>query len=303
MNLKRLIRFLSLSVCVCTTVLSCKSDRARRAGSEFGDDETGEIIEKIEDIKKVYNLCPSPAEMLSIIDVGEMKFKADIVNPISSSDKYLDVRSMTVNLGIYVTDLAYAALFGRREETIDYLETVQEIAEKIRITGTVNEQLIERAKNNVDYIDSLFNISNEAFINMIFFCEKNDRPSTLMLISSGAFLESLYLSANMIEAFDSTDNMIRHVGDQGEALENLIKSSEGDSADPNVSYALGLLRPLMDIYDRIESKGGSTSIKKEGAGKLIIGGKSKNNLSEQDFIKLKETVASIRNNIISYNNL
>ena len=303
MNLKRLIRFLSLSVCICTTLLSCKSDRARRAGNEFGDDETGEIIEKIEDIKKVYNLCPSPAEMLSIIDVGKMTYKADILNPISNSDKYLDVRSMTVNLGIYVTDLAYAALFGRREETIDYLETVQDIAEKIRITGTVNEQLIERARNNVDYIDSLFNISNEAFINMIFFCEKNDRPSTLMLISSGAFIESLYLSANMIEAFDSTDNMIRHVGDQGEALENLIKSSESDSADPNVSYALELVRPLMDIYDQIEDKGGSTSVKKEGAGKLVIGGRSKNNLSEHDFIRLKETVVSIRNNIISNNNL
>jgi hypothetical protein len=299
MNLNRIIKSLLLFVSCVMIVLSCKSDRTRRSAGEFGGEETGKIIEKIEDIKKVYNLCPSPAEMLSIIEVAEMQFKTDLLNPTTNAEKYLDMRSLTLNLGIYVTDLAYAAIFGRREETINYLEIVQDIAEKIRITGTVNEQLIGRAKNNVNYIDSLFNISNEAFINMIFFCEKNDRPSTIMLISTGAFIESLYLAINMIEVYDTSDNMIRHLADQGYALDNLITSSESESADPNVSYALELLKPLMDIYEKIEVTGGRMTIRKEGIGKLVVGGKSKNKLSEQDFIKLKETAALIRNNIIS----
>ena len=299
MNLKRVTKSVFFFVSCVMIVLSCKSDRTRRSAGDFVDEETGEIIEKIEDIKKVYNLCPSPAEMLSIIEVSEMQFKTDLLNPTTNADKYLDMRSLSLNLGIYVTDLAYAAIFGRREETINYLESVQDIAEKIRITGTVNEQLIERAKNNVNYIDSLFNISNEAFINMIFFCEKNERPSTIMLISTGAIIESLYLAANMIEVYDTSDNMIRHLADQGYALDNMITSSQGESADPNVAYALELLKPLMDIYERVEVIGGRMTIKKEGVGKLVIGGKSKNKLSEQDFIKLKETAAMIRNNIIS----
>lgn len=299
--MKGIFKSFFLFVCCVMMVLSCKSDRKNRSSEDLSDEVTGEIIDKIEDIKKVYNLCPSPAEMLSIIEVGEMQFNNELLNPTSNADKYLDMRSLTINLGIYVTDLAYAAIFGRREETIDYLESVQDISEKIRITGTVNERLIERAKNNVNYIDSLFNISNEAFINMIFYCERNDRPSTIMLISTGAFIESLYLASNMVEGYDTSDNMMRHLADQGYALDNLITSSQSESVDPNVAFGLELLQPLMEIYEQIDVTGGRTTIKKEGVGKLVVGGKSKNKLSEQDFIKLKETVAMIRNNIISNN--
>jgi hypothetical protein len=299
--MKGMFKSFCLLVCCCVMIISCKSDRKSRSAGEYGDEVIGEIVEKIEEIKKVYNLCPSPAEMLSIIEVEEMQFKNGLLNPTLNADKYLDVRSLTLNLGVYVTDLAYAAIFGRREETINYLECVQDIAEKIRITGTVNERLIERAKNNVNYIDSLFNISNEAFINMIFFCEKNDRPSTIMLISAGAFVESLYLAANMIEVYDTSDNMVRHLADQGYALDNLITSAQSEAADPNVSYALVLLKPLMNIYEQIDVTGGRITVKKEGVGKLVVGGRSKNKLSEQDFIKLKETAATIRNKVISNN--
>ena len=300
--MKQIVKFFILVVSGIGVISACKSDRTSRSKEEFGG-ETGEIIEKIEDIKKVYNLCPSPAEMLSIIEVEKMQFKTDILNPIRNADKYLDMRSLTINLGVYVTDLAYSALFGRREETINYLETAQDIAEKIRITGTVNDRLIERARNNTNYIDSLFNISNEAFINMIFFCEKNDRPSTIMLISAGAFVESLYLSTSMIDEYNSSKDVMQHLADQSYTLENLMTTSANEAADPNVAFAMKLLKPLKDLYDQFGNSGGSTTIRKDGTGKLVIGGKSKNALGEQDFRRLKETVLSIRNNIISNNKL
>lgn len=300
--MKQIVKLIILVICCYGVVLSCRSDRKGRTSEEFSN-ETSEVIEKIEDIKKVYNLCPSPAEMLSLIEVENMQFRNDIMNPTINADKYLDMRSLTINLGVYASDLAYSALFGRREETIDYLEQVQDIAEKIRITGTINDRLIERARNNVNYIDSLFNISNEAFINMIFFCEKNDRPSTIMLISTGAFIESLYLSSAMVDAYSAQESMMQHFADQGYTLDNLMTTTENEAADPNVAYALQILKPLKDLYDQFGDSGGTTTIRKESSGKLVIGGKSKKMLSEQDFSKLKDKIASIRNNIISKNNL
>jgi hypothetical protein len=232
-----------------------------------------------------------------------MQFKNDLLNSPRNADKYLDMRALTINLGVYATDLAYSSLFGRREETIDYLEKVQDMAEKIRITGTVNDLLIERAKNNVNYIDSLFNISNEAFINMIFFCEKNDRPSTIVLISAGAFIESLYLTSGMVDDYNARETMMQHLADQGYTLDNLMSTTEDESFDPNVAYAMQILKPLKDLYDRFAESEGRTTIKKVSSGKLVIGGKSKAVLSEEDFNRLKDTVASIRNNIVSNTNI
>lgn len=301
MNRKGIYWSYFLIVCGVLIIFSCKSDRKGRSTEVFYDTETDEIVETIEQIKKVYNLCPSPAEMLNLIDVNEMQFKTDLLNQTDNADNYLDTRSLTVNLGIYTTDLAYSSLFGRHEETIDYLEIVQDIADKVRITGTINEKLIERAKNNVNYIDSLFNISNEAFVNMIFFCEKNDRPGTVLLISTGAFIESLYLAANMIESYDATNYMIQHLADQKYALDNLMAFAESDASIPNVNDAIEMLKPLKAVYDQLQNPGGGTTVKKEESGKLVVGAKSKANLSESDYIRLKETVNTIRNAIISNN--
>lgn len=301
MSMKGKFSLYFLFACGLVMLFSCKSDRAGRSHVKFDDTGTDEIVKKIEKIKKVYNLCPSPAEMLGIIDAKEMQFKTDLLNQTANADKYLDTRSLTVNLGIYSTDLAYSALFGRHEETVDYLEIVQDIADKVRVTGTINENLIERAKNNINYIDSLFNISNEAFINMIFFCEKNDRPGTIVLLSTGTFIESLYLAANMVEEYNMDNYMIQHLADQKYAIDNLMTFAESEAAVPNVNDVIELLKPLVLIFDQIGDEGAGTTVKKEGAGKLLIRGKGKTYLSESDFIRLKETVGKIRNDIILNN--
>jgi hypothetical protein len=239
--------------------------------------------------------------MLSIIDVSNMQYRGDILNPPGNADNYLDTRSQTLNLGIYITDLAYTSLFGRNEETINYLETVQDIAGAIRVSGAINKEMIDRAKENVRNIDSLISISNEAFINMLFLCEKNNRPGTVIMISTGAFVESLYLAINMIEKYDTTNYLILHVAEQKYAVENIMASSKNLPDDPDVLKTIEILKPVLDIYERFEITGGGTTVKKENLNKLIIGGGKKILLSEQEFTRLKEAASLVRNNIISNN--
>jgi len=278
---------------------SCKSDRSGQATGEISNEEAGEIFDRIDQIKQVYHLCPSPAEMLNIINVANMQYKGDILNSSGNADKYLNTKSQTLNLGIYVTDMAYTSLFGRNEETIHYLETVQEVAEKIRVSGAIDEDLVNRAKQNVDFIDSLFVLSNEAFINMLYFCEKNSRSNTIIMISAGAFVESLYLAINMIEKYDATNYLIQHLAEQKYALDNLMAFAESISHDPNVSATIEQLKSLNDIYGNFEVTAGTTTVKKESENKLVIGGGKKILMSEDEFHQLKETAFRVRQNIVS----
>ena len=292
---------LMLFIVIIIMTASCKSDKTGRPAGEITDEEAGGVMGRIEHFRKVYHLCPSPAEMLGIIDVSKMHYRGDILNPPGNADNYLDTRSRTLNLGIYITDLAYTSLFGRNEETINYLETVQDIAGAIRVSGAINKEMIDRAKENVRNIDSLISISNEAFINMLFFCEKNNKPGTVIMISTGAFVESLYLAINMIEKYDTTNYLILHVAEQKYAIENIMASSENLPEDPDVLKTIEILKPVLDIYERFEITGGGTTVKKENLNKLIIGGGKKILLSEEEFTRLKEAASSVRNNIISNN--
>lgn len=286
----------------------CKSDqRGKRAPGLLEDRETAEIIGRIETIKQVYHLSPSPAEMLSVIDVAGLSFDVGLLNPPGNVDNYLDTRSKTVALGIYITDLAYAALFGRHEETLDYLDVVRTMAEQIRVTGAINDELIEKARNNVAYLDSLFNISNEAFINMLFFCERNDRPNTVVMLSAGAFVESLFLAVNLAGDKDHADYILQHLADQKYALDNLMMFAESmEEQDQHVAAVMEDMKPIKEIYDGITIEAGTTTVETEKAAddqpkKLLISGGSKPTLSKKAFEKLKKTTIDLRNKLTSNN--
>ncbi|MFC2112019.1 hypothetical protein ACFLTA_02020 [Bacteroidota bacterium] len=283
-------------------VTGCQSGNKRAPGT-IDDKEAGEIKDRIETIKQVYYLCPSPAEMLSVIDIADVSFDGGLLNPPGNADKYLDTKAQTLALGIYITDLAYAALFGRHEETLDYLEVVRSVSEEVRLTGAINDELIEKARNNVEYLDSLFTISNEAFINMLFFCERNNRPNTIILLSAGAFIESLYLGLSMIDDYESAGYILTHIAEQKYAIDNLTVFAESLSEeDGNIASMLEQMRPIKQIYDGVATGGGGVTIKTQDEAsedqpkKLVIGGgdSSPPTLSPEQFAKLKEETILLR---------
>jgi hypothetical protein len=259
-------------------------------------------------MKQVYHLCPSPAEMLSVIDVADLGFDEGLLNPVENADQYLDSKSMTLALGVYITDLAYAALFGRHEETLDYLDVVRHMAEEINVTGAVNDELVNKAQKNVEYLDSLFDISNEAFINMLFYCESNDRPNTIVLLSAGAFIESLFLAVNLVGEYEQSAYIIQHLADQKYAIDNLMLFAESLSdKDENIASLVEEMKTIHEIYRDIEPGGGEVTIKAEEDAaedtprKLVIGGGDSDtaSLSQADFEILKAETMRLRDLIVN----
>ncbi len=265
----------------------------------------------LQTFSQIIHLYPSPAEMLSVIDMTDIKFDATLLNPVDKADQYLDSKTQTFALGMYLTDLAYSALFGRHEETLDYLEVVKSLAADININEAVDESMIEQVQNNVEFLDSLYNISNEAFINILSFCERNERSNTVVMLSAGAFAESLYLAVHMIDDYSTADQLLQHLADQKYTIDNFMRFSKGlGSDDPGVISTLNDLEAIKNIFDGIESGSGGVTIKttvseeKNQPKKLVIGGKgatSQPHLTEEDFDELKAAVIELRNNAVGTN--
>jgi len=269
--------------------------------------DTGDPTEGFESFSQIYHLYPSPGEMLSIIDRTEMTYDGDLLNPVEEADKYLETRSRTYMLGVYMTDLAYAALFGRHEATLDYLEVVRDLAELIRIEEAVDDEMIEKARNNVEYLDSLYSISNDAFMNILAFCERNERSNTVVMLSAGAFTESLFMAVNLIDNYEEAGYMLQHLADQKYTIDNFMTFAENvETDDPNVSATIEDLKKIHQIYEGIEPGSWEVSVKTEDSDeqkpkKLVIGGggsQSQPSLSPEDFEELKAAVIELRNKII-----
>ena len=262
----------------------------------------------LESFNQIYHLYPSPAEMLSVIDVSEMSFDEKLLNPASQADRYVDNKSRSYMLGVYMTDLAYTALFGRHEATLDYLDVVRSLSEEILINEAVDDEMIQNARDNVDYLDSLYIISNEAFMNILAFCERNERSNTVVMLSAGAFTESLFLGVNLIDDFGTAGYLLQHLADQKYTIDNFMIFAESvKDEDPNVVTTIEDLKKIKSIYDGIKTGSGEVTIKtdSESSGdqprKLVIGGageESLPSLTEEEFEALKAAVIELRTKMV-----
>lgn len=287
-------------------VTSCKS--GSRGTPTLIDDVESHGSAGIESFEQIYHLYPSPAEMLGVIDMTDISFDAGLLAPAGSGDRYIDTRSKSHMLGVYMTDLAYAALFGRHEATLDYLELVRTMAAEIRIDRAVDDDMIEDARENVEYLDSLYRISNEAFMNVLAFCELNDRSNTVVMMSAGAFVESLYLAVNLIDDYEKASQLLRHLADQKYTFDNFMTFAEsvrGD--DDHVASTIDDLQEIREIYKGIRPVTGHLTVTAEPEGgegvpkKLVIGGgqsSSGNALTREEFESLKSAVITLRSKIV-----
>lgn len=254
---------------------------------------------KIKQIKRVYHSIPSPAEMLSMMKGKDIVFNQRLLNSLSNYEYYNNTRVQALNLGIYLADLAYASMFNRHEIAVDYLEIIQKLADDVRIHGAVNESLMNQTKDNIHNLDSLLAISNEAFVNMVQLCEESGKSNTLVLITSGVLVESLYLASSHVENSADAEGLFQHLADQKYSMDNLFSLAKSLSDDPYVATAITDLEPLEEFYSKLERSSGSTTVKKEGDGKLIIGGGNQPILTQEEFVRLRKTVLDIRNDIVS----
>ena len=292
------IDYPAFMVCILLILASCRSDRSGTQQNIDRDDSSmNKTLEEINEIKNVYHLCPSPSEMLEDFDVTNLEFDKKLPNPVKFADRYLDDRTIAINLGVYASDLAYCALFGRHEQAINLLEVIHNSAGKIQLSGATQRQLANRVKQNIESLDSLYKISNEAFIDMLQFCEKNQRYNAMVLISTGAFIESLYLAIKMAGAYNPDNYLVQHLADQKFVIDNLMAHAGSYSEDPSVAWTIKILKPVKDIYDRLEGSVSKTTVLKDKKDHLLITGGGKMKLSEELYNKLLSYTIEIRNKI------
>lgn len=278
-------------------LFACNSgQKDRNKGQEqITSQEKSEELSILEDILFLY---PSPGEIIENFQDVNLEYTPGLANPAENQDNYLDSRSQALNLGIYFGDLAYCAKYGKTNEAIDYLEAIRNLGEKTGISSAYFETLVDRAKQSMSNRDSIVMISNEAFYRMIKFMEQSRKESTLAIISSGAYIESLYLILESEETFDSNNPVFQYLADMKYPFDNMVERARMYKDEQNMESICRYLREIGDTFDALEAKTSETTVEKKD-GQLIIGGGITYTINEQNFKDIKSTVGRIRKEITS----
>jgi hypothetical protein len=276
----------------------CKPDQSSGKKSDLYEEDSSSLAQMESSIKKVYYRFPTPDEMFNIIESEGLQFDNTIILPVKKADQYLDSKSQSLILGVYIADLAYITLFERYKESIDYLQVIYSLSDKIRISSAFDKNMADRIEKNIKNIDSLSAISDDALTDLTYYLVRNNKENTFAIISLGGFVEFLYLSLNLVGDYNEDNPAIRRLIDQKAAFDNIMKYSNEYSNDPNVSDILKIVGPLFEFYKKITVIKTKTTVSKGEDGRIVIEGGDRLKIDENEFNELKQIVKETRDKML-----
>ncbi|MBO4371897.1 MAG: hypothetical protein J5826_03100 [Bacteroidales bacterium] len=244
-----------------------------------------------------FYLIPSPEDLFAFSDDKNLQFVPGLVNPIENIDKYVDNKSKEINFGTYSADMAYSTAFGKYQESLKEFKIVRQLSDEIGIGGVFTQSLINRIDNVKEDRDSLKQISSDIYNDIQIFLDSKNRSKTMTLISTGGWIEFLYIIVNSVDKFDAENPTIQRIADQKIICENLMQRLEQQQDDVSIKNTMNDLKPLYDAYQALEVEKTNATSSKSNSGAIKVGGGSKIKMTENNFNKIKETITSVRNNI------
>lgn len=279
----------------------CKSCKPTKETQEDTEDKTviNEFRELNKRVNEIYYRFPTPDEMFTFVNDEGLEFDPDLLNPVENAKNYIDSKSQTLNLGIYVADLGYITLFQKYKESVSYFDIIHNLSEEIRIAPAFGRKLLNRIENNLKNVDSLKAISNDSYANMINYLVENDKEKTFAMISIGAYVEFLYITLNLVGEYSDDSPTIQRIAEQKYAFENLYFYFEEFKGEPMVDGIFDDVKKLKNTIDKISETTMETTVEKEEDGKLILGGGNKINITEEQFYELKKISTQLRNKFVA----
>ncbi|PIP54835.1 MAG: hypothetical protein COX07_03160 [Bacteroidetes bacterium CG23_combo_of_CG06-09_8_20_14_all_32_9] len=259
--------------------------------------KTDNLSDEFNKAKQVIYGIPSPIETAMLMKRAGAKYNQDYLNPLLNVGNYTTTKSMSLNLGIYSTDLSFASMFEQSQSTIKYLSATKKLADELGILNAIDKSIITRLENNVNNRDSSMEIISETFMNSNSFLKENDRGEIAAIILTGGWLEGLYIGCLVAKNTASNKEMIERIADQRLSLNTLISLMNEYKNDPNVQSILPDMERLKTVFDKIQTSSSNMEVV-EKDGKSIISSKSEVKVSTKVFNEICETITEIRTNII-----
>jgi len=187
------------------------------------------IIEEVTEIstdQEIDYLLPSPLQIADLFKRGGLTYIGDLTSPVENVEKLNTKADQKLNFGIYAADMAYCLMNDQTQESINYLNAMRDLSEKIWMMDILNAMgLRDRLENNIGNEDSLTYIMADMQMNTDEYLEENGMSYMGTVIFAGAWVETMYLGVQ-VNASEKNENLIGKLSEQAVVLNSLIKAIE-----------------------------------------------------------------------------
>ena len=276
-----------------TAFMACVNDSKK---SNNNDDSNLIVFEEenIEEEDLIFYRFPSPEETFKYLKSTNLQYDSESLNNPFNYKQYIGINKQAVNLGIYISDLAYITMFEQEDASLDYFLSIHSLCEELKISAAFKKPLINRISDNMGNSDSLVIIAGDAYNNIVDYLVDNEQEDLLSLISAGALFESLFLTLQYVPEYSEDNELLNKILSQKYVVSNITGFAKQQKNSNDIIKDLDKLNSVLSSVVSVEIE---TTVE-ETDNKLVIGGGTVLSISKENFIKLKNTVESIRENYI-----
>jgi hypothetical protein len=206
------------------------------------------VIETIED--DVTYMLPSPLQVVSLFKNAGLEYVGGITNPKENVNNYNSKYNQKLNFGVYAADMAYAITNNQSQESINYLNAIRELSEKIWMTDVINSiGVAERLEKNVGNEDSLVSIMADLQMQLDDYLDENGSSYAGSVIFAGAWVETMFLALNGNN--NDNEKLTSRLSEQSYVVENIIlavtQANEDKEYDDLIASLEGIKSHFNDL--------------------------------------------------------
>ncbi len=287
---------------------SCKSGKAKldkEPGLEsFLTEE--DIFDDIDKAKKIFYSLPSPLETAMLLKSAGITYNEQVLNDLESVDKYSTNKSKAINLGIYTTDLSFASLFDQPQTSLKYMNATKKLANEMGISDAVDEETMNRLKQNLNNRDIVMDVISETFLNTSAYLKENDQQAVAAMVLVGGWVEGLYIGTQMIGNHSIEGNkLVDRIAEQKlsfSIVERMLQDNRKNQKgveNRDIIEMINELHALKMAFDKVEVKTSSVKVEENDSTKSsMLKSQTKIKVTPEAFKELQATVQSLRNNFV-----
>lgn len=242
----------------------------------------------------------NPVEISAIFNRLGVPYSEEILNPVSNKDLYLSNSKASINTGIYGVDLGYIKMFGLGQGMVDYMLTIREMSGKLGIPDKYLTEPIQIMQSGKAEADSIMTLMNNAFTNLDNHLREGGRASTAGLMVLGGWVESLYISSQLVyDPLNPDPEVVQKIAEQKYTLTSLLSFLKNYYDDPVVVYytkKLKFLKKYFDSFDIYFKKG---DLEIDSSRQVFRATGSEMDVTVETLNKIRDYVAGLRTEMVT----
>jgi hypothetical protein len=258
---------------------------------ELSEEIMGDVIQNIS----------SPVEMAELIKKSGVEFSQKVLNNPERVKDYNTSFKRALNLGAFSADLGYINTFDKNTIVVSYLLGIKELAEGIKVGQFFDFNALKEMATNSNNLDSLRETSVNSFNKMDSYLRDQNRSHISSLIVTGAWVEGLYITGNVIKETKDVE-LINRIGEQKDIIDILLiilnNYNKDASFDKLVQHMEQLKQAYADVKITIEF-GEPKRIEKDGAIIIVQDEVSHVDITPEQVANIIKEIESLRDFIVS----